>query len=311
MNIGRLGGALALTLVALPLTAWAGPWTKELGQHYAKLGGDLYYTTDYFDSRLQGSDGETGIQRFVGTNLTLYGEVGVFPLWPIQVTASLPLTVGVSTFKDPALIGTSEPGTATGVRLGDLRVALQTSILRKGFQLAPSVEVKIPMYANDVVGKGLGPYRQWVPIPGDGQIDITPMMLMGGSIPTKVPMWVEGGIGYRFRTEAFVRWNTNLEFVDGIPFYAAWGLAPGRSWVVLRVDGYKNVRDDDVSREAVTIGPSVGVTVWKGLAIEARLAGDVVANNAPRGIAAGLGVSWRYPFPAASDASSSDGATTE
>ena len=56
-----------------------------------------------------------------------------------------------------------------------------------------------------------------------------------------------------------------------------------------------------MSREAVTVGPSVGVTLWKGLAIEARIAGEVVAKNAPRGIAAGIGVSWRYPFPGPSE----------
>ena len=57
----------------------------------------------------------------------------------------------------------------------------------------------------------------------------------------------------------------------------------------------------EVTREAVAIGPSVGVTIWKGLAIEARLAGELVANNAPRGISAGLGVSWRMPSPEDND----------
>lgn len=282
----------------VPQLAAAGPWTKALGEHYVKVGADLYYTTDYADSRTSNDDNEAGVQQFVGTAVNLYGEVGIFPLWPIQLTLSAPLTIGTSTFKDTALIGEGELGKATGVRPGDLRVALQTSILRKGFQLAPSVEVKIPMYGNDSVGKGLGPFREWVPIPGDGQIDITPMLLMGGSLPTdKVPLWVEGGIGYRFRTEAFIGWNTDTVFVDGIPFYASIGAAPGNAWVVLRVDGYKNIKADEVSREAVTVGPSVGVTLWKGLAVEARIAGDVLAKNAPRGIAAGIGVSWRYPFP--------------
>jgi len=292
--------ALLIAASLLPLPALAGPWTKEFTQHYVKLGADLFYTTDYADSRIATNDGgAAGVEQFVGTAVNLYGEVGVFPLWPIQLTVSLPFTIGTTTFKDSALIGDGGTGKATGVRAGDLRVALQTSILRKGFQLAPSIEVKVPLYSNDRVGSGLGPYRQWVPIPGDGQIDITPMMLFGGSFPSKVPLWLEAGVGYRFRTEAFVNWGTDAVFVDGVPFYAAVGLAPGRAWVVLRVDGIKNIKEDEISREAVTVGPSVGVTVWKGLAIEARLAGDVVAKNAPRGISAGIGVSWRYPFPGA------------
>lgn len=294
----RLLLAATAAAVLLPLSATAGPWTKELGQHYVKVGADLFFTTDYVDARNPDTGEDAGIERFLGTNITVYGEVGVFPLWPIQLQASLPLTIGVSTFKDSALIGEGETGRTTAVRPGDLRFTVQTSILRKGFQLAPQVEVKIPLYGNDSVGRRLGPYRQWVAIPGEGQIDITPMMLMGGSIPkTKLPMWVEGGLGYRFRTEAFIGWDTDLEFVDSVAFYAAFGLAPGKSWVVVRVDGNKNFKVDEVTREAVTVGPSVGVTVWKGLAIEARLAGDVVANNAPRGISAGLGISWRHPHP--------------
>jgi hypothetical protein len=288
----------ALLLLCLPGLASAGPWTKALGEHYVKVGADLFYTTDYTDARTTNDDNRAGVSQFVGAAVNLYGEVGVFPLWPIQLTLSIPLTIGTSTFFDEALIGQGETGRATGVRQGDLRVALQTSILRKGFQLAPSIEVKIPTYGNDSVGKGLGPFRQWVPIPGDGQIDITPMVLMGGSIPTPtVPLWVEGGIGYRFRTEAFIGWDTDTVFVDGVPFYASFGAAPGRAWIVVRVDGLKNIKEDEVSREFVTVGPSVGVTVWKGLAIEARLAGDLAAKNAPRGISAGIGVSWRYPFP--------------
>ncbi len=297
----------ALALLVVPGAAQAGPWTKEFLQHYVKVGADLYYTTDYVDARNQATGDETGIQSFIGTQATLYAEVGIFPLWPIQISASLPVTFATTTFKDPDLIGSDQLGRATAVRLGDLRVALQTSILRNGFQLAPQVEFKIPLYANDAVGSGLGPYRQWVPIPGEGQLDITPMMLMGGSFPTKLPLWIEGGIGYRFRTEAFVYWSTDLEFVDGVPFYAAVGVAPGKSWVVVRVDGIKNVKDDDVTREAVAIGPSVGVTLWRGLAIEARLAGELVANNAPRGISAGLSVSWRMPSPRDNDVQREEG----
>lgn len=290
---------LLLALVLLPSSALAGPWSKEFGQLYAKVGADLYYTRDYDDARQGagiGPDG-AGIQDLLSTQISFYAEVGVLPVWPLQLSVSLPLSIGRTTFTDPTLIGEDEIGIATGVRLGDLRVALQSQILRKGFQLAGSVELKVPLYSNDKVGQGLGPYRDWFAIPGDGQLDITPMVLMGGSIPTPVPMWIEGGVGYRFRTEAFVGWTTDIEFVDGIPFYATWGLAPGPVWITLRADGIKNIKDDETTREFVTIGPGVGITVWKGLAIEFRVAGDVVAKNAPQGVSGGFGVSWRMPYP--------------
>ncbi len=284
--------------LALPSSALAGPWTKGLGEHYVKAGADFYATHDYEDARAE-SDGETaGFQRFFGQQYSIYGEVGVFPLWPIQVTVHLPVSIGRAVFYDTALIGEGEVGKSQTARLGDLRVGVQTAILRKPFQLAGSFDVKVPLYSNDRVGFGLGPYRPFFPLPGDGQIDLTAMLIGGGSAPTRVPLWVEVGVGYRHRTEAFVGWDTDLVFVDGLPFYAAVGIAPGPLWIVVRADGIKNFVQDETTREALTVGPSVGVTVWRGLAIEARFAADVLARNAPRGVSFGGGVSWRWPNPA-------------
>ena len=293
----RLAPLLLLAFL-VPASATAGPWTKEFKQHYVKVGADFYVTSDYEDPRAE-SDGESaGYRSFFGQQYSVYGEVGIFPLWPLQLTLHLPVSVGRAVFYDTALIGEGEKGTTVTTRLGDLRVALQTSLVRKPFQLGASFEVKVPLYGNGRVGSGLGPYSQWFPLPGDGQIDLTAMLIGGGSFPTKVPLWVEAGVGYRLRTEAFVAWATELVFVDGLPFYAAIGLAPGPVWIVLRADGIKNFVADDTTREFLTVGPSLGVTVWKGLAIEARFAGDVLVKNAPRGLSFGAGVSWRWPNPA-------------
>ncbi len=291
-----------LTLIAvlaiLPSVAHAGPWTKAFGEHYIKVGADFYATNDYQDARASADEETAGFRNFFGQQYSLYAEVGVFPLWPIQLTVHLPLTVGTARFFDTALIGEGETGRSVSVQMGDLRVGLQAAILKAPFQLGATVDVKIPMYSGGRVGFGFGPYRQWFALPGDGQIDITAMVVAGGSLPTKIPLWLEGGIGYRFRTEAFVAWKTDLVFVDGLPFYAAVGLAPGPVWIVVRADGIKNFVIDETTREALSVGPSVGVTVWKGLAIEARFAGDVLTRNAPRGVSFGAGVSWRWPNPA-------------
>lgn len=289
---------LLLLLLLAPSTALAGPWTKAFGEHYVKIGADFYATRDYEDARATNDAETAGFESFFGQQYSLYGEIGVFPLWPIQLTAHLPVTVGNVVFFDSALIGEGETGKTATTRLGDLRVAVQTAILRKPFQLGGLFEVKVPLYSNGRVGFGLGPYRQWFALPGDGQIDLTAMIVAGGSFPTKIPLWVEAGVGYRHRTEAFVGWTTDLVFVDGLPFYAAVGLAPGPVWIVVRADGIKNFVADETTREVLTVGPSIGVTVWKGVAIEARFAGDVLVNNAPRGLSFGAGVSWRWPNPA-------------
>jgi hypothetical protein len=169
---------------------------------------------------------------------------------------------------------------------------LQTSILKKGFQLRPGIDLKIPLYSNDSIGGEFDTWSQAFPMPGEGQIDVTAWLLMGSSIP-KAPVFVQGGVGYRHRTEHFIGWDTDLEFVDGLPFTATVGATFGPFLGMLQLDGIKNFRKDETTAEHVGLGFSAFVTVWKGLAIEARVAGDVWANNTSRGVSFGTGLSWR------------------
>jgi hypothetical protein len=62
---------------------------------------------------------------------------------------------------------------------------------------------------------------------------------------------------------------------------------------MLQLDGIKNLKADDVTGESVSLGFGAFVTVWKGLAIEGRVAGDLWANNRARGVSFGAGLSWR------------------
>ena len=111
-------------------------------------------------------------------------------------------------------------------------------------------------------------------------------------------MFIEGRVGYRFRTEAFFGYDTSATFVDGIPFGLKIGATRGRLTVLFDLDGYKNLPGNDrFSREYLAMGPTMLLTLVKGLAIEARFSGQVISNNAPQGISFGLGVSWRCPYP--------------
>ena len=142
------------------------------------------------------------------------------------------------------------------------------------------------------VGSEFGTWRAAFRLPGDGQLDVTGWLLFGGAIP-KTPVFAQGGGGYRHRTEHFVEWDVDLICVDGLPFTATLGVGLGRFLGMLQVDGLKNLREDEVTRESVRIGVCALVTVWKGLAIEGRIAGDVWSNNASRGVSFGAGLSWR------------------
>jgi hypothetical protein len=283
---------LGLTLAA-PSQAQAGAWSKNFGELYTKVGADFYKAARYVDPN-------TGLEveglDFFGQQYSLYAEVGVLPWWPLQVSLLLPLSVGTSRFPDETVFAEGDTGRATSVRLGDMRVQLQTSILRKGFQLSPAFELKIPLYGNGKVGSHFGTWSEAFPLPGDGQLDVTGWLFFGGALP-KTPMFLQGGAGYRHRSSTFIGWDTDLDFVDGIPFTATLGVNIGPVLAMLQVDGIKNVREDEITRENLSVGVGIFASVWRGLAIEGRFAGEVWANNAAQGISFGVGLSWRLPYP--------------
>ena len=65
--------AACWTLVAPTREAWAGPWTRSIGSHYAKVS-ELYFASDTFvassGERVEGSD-------YAALTTALYAEVGV------------------------------------------------------------------------------------------------------------------------------------------------------------------------------------------------------------------------------------------
>jgi len=289
---------LIAAAVTSPRQAHAGAWTKTLGEYYIKAGADFYKAARYVDPT---TGDEVENIDFFAQQYSLYAEFGLIPWWPLQVSVLLPLSVSTSRFTDDMNFPEGETGLSRTVRLGDLRVLVQTSILHKDFQLSPAFELKVPLYSNNSVGSKFGTWQEAFPMPGDGQLDLTGWLLAGGGLP-KTPLFIQGGVGYRHRTETFVDWDTNLEFVDGIPFTTTVGASFGPFLGMLQVDGIKNIQEDEVTGENLSVGLGVFVTVWKGLAIEGRFAGDVWANNTAQGVSWGFGLSWRSPYPGKAEA---------
>jgi hypothetical protein len=292
MTEHRLGAGLALlalVLLSAPSAAEAGAWTKSFGSYYAKVGADFYKPGAYVDTET----GEETSDSYFGQSYGVYIEVGLFPLWPLQVSVHLPVSVGTVTFTDPKSFG-EEAAKATTTRLGDLRIGFQGAILKKTVQLSLGIQVKIPLYSNDRVGDGFSTYKEVFPLPGDGQIDINPQVHIGGGIPG-TPLWMTGGVGYLHRTSTFIGWDTDLDFVDSLTFTYTFGANAGPVLIMFQLDGNKNFLDDSVTRQALSLGPALAVNVWRGLSISARFQGEVWAQNAPRGISFGLGLSYERP----------------
>lgn len=178
----------------LASVALGGAWTRDQGEVYTKAAVDVYGASRVrVAGELEDSDG-----RYLGTQVSTYGEVGLSKGHPVQATASVPLVVGAHRTQIYDVFG-ELPVRATTVRMGDLRLGLQTALLPTAPEapVALAGELKLPLYANGRVGSSLPTYAELFPRPGDGNIDGTAWLLGGAS---RGAWFVEGGAGYLRRT---------------------------------------------------------------------------------------------------------------
>lgn len=163
--------------------AWAGPWTRDGGGSYVRVGADAFLA----DQSVLPGIGTTAVVDFTAATASAYAEVGLPLPWKAMAVASAPLNVGMVTFerRDPFFDGN---GDTRVIRMGDLRVGPQVA-LHSTLPLAAAVEVKIPLYAVDKVCDEETVLRDLCARPGDGQVDVTPSVLAGGSVGWG---WIEG-----------------------------------------------------------------------------------------------------------------------
>lgn len=268
-------------------TAQAGAWTREAGGAYTKLAIDAYQGADYQDP-LTGLDTDL---RYRGVQTSMYGEFGLVKAWPVQLMLQVPVVGGTLFFEDARLAGGGQ-ARASSLRVGDGRAGAQVALTRTGLRLALSSQVKVPLYDPDTIGADYPGYEGWFPRPGDGQVDVDGLMVVGSAIPG-TRAWLEGAAGWRHRTEAWVGWDPGpVSLVDGVLFRASGGVGIGRFGAQLGLDGLVNPRTDAWTRQGISAGLSGWAQLGKGLSLEARLAVDVWADAAPRGGGGGLALSW-------------------
>lgn len=270
-------------MIALASVAHAGAWTRELGHGYTRAGLDLSWTAQFV-----GPLGEEG-GRYRAEQVTGYAEVGVGPrAWPMQVGVGVPVIAGHHTTTVTTVVGPLDVR-ASSTRPGDLRLVPQVA-LHPDLPVALAFEVKWPLYANDGVGGDVGPHELF-PKPGDGQLDLAPLLWAGAS---KGAWFAEGMAGWRHRTERFVHFTTDATFSDAWLLTAKGGARWGRALPVAQVDVTRSLRADDTSREAVTTSLTALVDVVRDhVALEPRAAADLWARNTSRGWSLGLGLSAR------------------
>ncbi len=103
---------------------------------------------------------------------------------------------------------------------------------------------------------------------------------------------MQGGLGYRHRTELFVGWDVGYVFVDSVVAETAVGLTVDPIDLALTAEGNWNIAPSAVTRQALAPGLWSRVRVRRGLGLESRLSGEPWVEDGSQGIGFGLGASW-------------------
>ena len=271
---GALAAALFLSILTAPTRAEAGPWTKGWGELYVKLGENFFISQSYRDA----SGNVISGTNYSGFTTALYFEVGL----PVgfQLFAYLPYTVAENNFD-----GGNRYLKASG---GDAQMGLQYSphFLDLPFPVAARLEFKVPFYEVAEVSPSF-------PAPGDGQLDITAWLSAGGSLGS-IPLYFFAEVGYRHRTEHFVGDDTGLAYEDGISMYAQVGYTFfDRVLLAVNFGGIMTLGDDTVTKSYLTVGPSLYIPVYQGLAVEAGFDPIVYTKNSADGFGLSVGLSYK------------------
>jgi len=276
-----LAAALGLAAFAVAATADAGPWVRDPGGAYVKVGAARFTAEDSFNQGVS-----TGL-AYESMTWNVYGEVGLPGRF--QLVADLPFVDGRNN---------SEAGVNYINRtLGDARVQLDYGLF-EDLPLTLSLEAKLPLYtpiARQDTSDPIASFpRSAVQFPdaGDGNLDLTPKVQFGHSFHP-VPAWATAELGYRARFD---------DFGDGVFFAASAGLFVWPEHIAIGVfgNGVINLQTDDdplarATKEFVYVQANTFVTLapWlKGASLSLSVGTIPWANSTAAGSDVGLGVAY-------------------
>lgn len=268
---------LAMAAVMIPLDASAGPWTKDKGKYYAKVS-ELYFSSDTFvapdGQRVAGTD-------YLALTSAAYFELGL--LDGLQIQGFIPWSFTRNHFE-------STDTKFANVGLGDMIFGVQVTPFKTKLPFAFRLDAKVPLY--DVAGID-GPQASSFPALGDGQVDLTLWGSFGGSF-YPIPAYALAEVGYRHRTEVSFGQGTGLEYLDGVTFLGQTGyIFREKLLFALNVNGVYTFKEDLYTQSFVTVGPAVGVNVWRGFWLEANVDPMVWSRNNSPGTTISLGISHK------------------
>lgn len=283
----RILQCLWMALVLLvPASARAGPWSKDPGHWYFKLGQSLFTADGFRDA-----EGRFNTESsYLGLNTFAYGEVGLVE--GLQTQFYLPFTIGINSFDEDSTLRLStrcENGLLvndTSRRsFGDASAGLQYSPKLMTMPHALRADVKLPLYD---LADPRGACRDLFPQPGDGQLDITLWLSLGDSFHPR-PFYLYGELGHRFRTEVFIGEATPQQYGDTFVFFgqAGWEFTRG-AFLQLNLQLSLPYVDDSTTKGSVVLGPALFVPLEAGFAVETEVQFTPWASNSAEGVAEAL-----------------------
>jgi hypothetical protein len=267
-----MGQLLVGAILALGLfsgSAMAGPWVKGQGNGYAKVGNVTFVSDYFYDEAGLAQSGDPFILR---ANTTyFYGEVGIFER--LMMVGMVPYVFSTNQHLSGLNFHT--------FGFGDAMLGLQLGILEDApFLVSARLETKLPLYEGAPTVRGLrtevveGYPRTstFFPALGDGQVDLSGFLSVGGPIPFRGGFWgFEPGFRWRFGdiTHAGV-------FMANGGFY----LVPDVILMLVNAQGVITVPSDNpaeitVGKGYFSLGPAFMVFLGHGLAVE--LGADLVS----------------------------------
>ncbi len=270
-------------LLSFVAASQAGPWVREPGAHYVKVGGSHFDADVYDDPAVE----DDGTLEYTGQLATLYAEVGLGKGFQAIVQAAYawgrnfdPTTGWVYNARGP----------------GDLGLGLVWDIPRLEAPASLQVRTRIPLYDD-----GLGGTSH--PALGDPQVDFDFIAAAGQAVPLGEHwVWFVEELGYKWRTLLIPARHLEPIRVNGAIYHLQVGLAPtlrGRSmgWVNLDLNGIWNPVADELAQAFHQWSIGAAGTVWQGLSVEAGFQQIYWADNASTGWGVSVGVSWRGEGP--------------
>jgi hypothetical protein len=272
---------IALVIGTMSTQASAGPWTKSLGEGYAKVSQGWYHA--------QGIVNDTGAliddgSAYSATTTSFYSEVGVARQFQLQLY--VPYTVAYNT-------------DAGGNRflkggLGDSTLGAQWGLSQK-IPFAIRSTVKMPLEQRVAPKTDL---EQQFPASSDGQVDVTLWLSLGQSLHPK-PIYYFVEAGYLHRTDIYFGDSAGVTnyYSDAWVFTSQFGYQINpRIGVSANLNGRLPFEEEFIQSGALMLGLGVYVRLGKknNWAVELNIDRSFWEKNEAPALSANLGLAYSY-----------------